>query len=106
LLDAALSHLPPEQQQALVQKALERRLEIDAKAVEADDRHRTSSVDMANTINQVRDLEASTKSDYTIRAEYQTASGRTNVEIKKSNNNVIIVVAIVVAILALLILSR
>jgi hypothetical protein len=106
LLDAALAHLPPQQQQALVQKALERKLEIDAKAVEADNRHRTSSVDMANTINQVRDLERSTKSDYTIRAEYETASGRTNVEIKKSNNNVIIVVAIVVAILALLILSR
>ena len=106
LLDAALAHLPAEQRQALAQKALERKLDIDAKAVEADNRHRASSVDMANTIHQVRALEDSTKSDYTVRAEYETASGRTNVEIKKSNNTVIIVIAIVIAIIVLITFSK
>lgn len=106
LLDAALAHLPTEQRQALAQKALERKLDIDAKAVEADNRHRASSVDMANTIHQVRALENSTKSDYTVRAEYDTASGRTNVEIKKSNNTVVIVIAIVIAIIVLLMFSK
>jgi len=57
---------------------------------------------VANTIHQVRALENSTKSDYTVKAEYETASGRTNVEVRKSNNTVIIVIAIVVAILILL----
>jgi hypothetical protein len=106
LLDAALAHLPAEQRQALAQKALERKLDVDAKAVEADNRHRASSVDMANTIHQVRALEDSTKSDYTVRAEYETASGRTNVEIKKSNNTVIIVIAIVIAIIVLITFSK
>jgi hypothetical protein len=106
LLDAALAHLPAEQRQALAQKALERKLDIDAKAVEADNRHRASSVDMANTIHQVRALEDSTKSDYTVRAEYETASGRTNIEIKKSNNTVIIVIAIVIAIIVLIMFTK
>jgi hypothetical protein len=106
LLDAALAHLPAEQRQALAQIALERKLDIDAKAVEADNRHRASSVDMANTIHQVRALENSTKSDYTVRAEYETASGRTNIEIKKSNNTVIIVIAIVIAIIVLIMFSK
>jgi len=106
LLDAALAHLPPEQRQALAHKALERKLDIDAKAIEADNRYRASSVDMANTIHQVRALEDSTKSDYTVRAEYETASGRTHVEIKKSNNTVIIVIAIVIAIIVLMMFSK
>lgn len=106
LLDAAIAHLPPEQQQALTQKALERKLEIDVEAKKADMRYQASSVDMANTIHQVRALEKSTKSDYTVRAEYETASGRTNVEIKKSNNMVIIIIAIVIGIVALILLSK
>jgi hypothetical protein len=101
LLDAALANLPPEQRQALAQKALERKLDIDAEAFKADMRYHASSADMANTIHQVRALENSTKSDYTVKAEYETASGRTNVEIKKSNNTVIIVIAIVIAIIIL-----
>lgn len=106
LLDSALAHLPQEQQLSLMQKALEKKLEIDAKAVEADQRHRASSVDMANTIHQVRALENSTRSDYTVRADYETASGRTNVEIRKSNNTVIIVIAVVIGILVLILFSK
>jgi hypothetical protein len=65
----------------------------------AELRYRTSTADMANTIDHVRQLETSTKSDYTVRAQYNTASGHTNVEIKKSNNTIIIVVAIVIALI-------
>jgi len=106
LLDAALANLPQEQRQRLVEKALEKRLELDAAAKSADQRHRASSIDMANTIHQVRALESSTKSDYTIRAEYETASGRTSVEIKKGNNTVIIVVAVVIAIVFLILFAK
>jgi hypothetical protein len=106
LLDTALANLPPEQRKALSQKALERKLDIDAMAVEADNRHRASSMDMANTLHQIRALESTTKSDYTVKAEYETASGRTNVEIKKSNNTVIIVIAIVIAIIVLVMFSN
>lgn len=106
LLDAALALLPPEQQQALALKALECRLEIDAQAMRADLRYRASSLDMANTIDQVRELESSTRSDYTVKAEYQTASGLTSVEINKANNTVIIVIAVVIGVLVLLMFAK
>ena len=106
LLDAALADLPPEQRQALMQKALEKKLDIDVEAKRAELRHQASSVDMANTVHQVRALESSTNSDYTIRADYETASGRTNIEIKKSNNLTIIVIAVVIGAIFLLLFAK
>jgi uncharacterized membrane protein len=103
LLDEALSKLPKEQQERMLSKAIEKRIDIDAEAKIADLRYQASSVDMANTIRQVHALEQSTKSDYTVRADYQTASGKTSVEVKKSNNTVIIVIAIVIGIILLLV---
>jgi len=106
LLNAALAHLPLEQQQALAQRALERQIELDAAAAEAQHRYQNSSRDMDNTVDHVRELERSTKSDYTVRADYKTASGSTTVEIKKANNTVIIVIAIVIGVLVLLMFSK
>jgi len=106
LLDEALSKLPKEQQERLLGKAIEKRLDIDEEAKRADLRYQASSMDMVNTIRQVNSLEQSTKSDYTVRAEYQTASGKTNVEVKKSNNTVIIVIAIVIGIIILLMFAN
>ena len=102
LLDEALSKLPKEQQERMLAKAIEKRIDIDAEAKIADLRYQASSADMANTIRQVHALEQSTKSDYTVRADYQTASGKTSVEVKKSNNTVIIVIAIVIGVILLL----
>ena len=106
LLDSAFQSLPQEQRQKLVEKALEKKLELDVEAVRAARRHEQSSADMHNTVRQVRELESSTKSDYTVRASYETASGNTNVEVKKSNNTTIIVVAVVIAIVFLILFSR
>lgn len=106
LLDETLSKLPKEQQERLLSIAIEKRLDIDEEAKKADLRYQASSMDMVNTIRQVNSLEQSTKSDYTVRAEYQTASGKTNVEVKKSNNTVIIVIAIVIGIIILLMFAN
>ncbi len=106
LLESALSKLPKEQQERLLGKAIEKRLDIDEEAKRAELRYQASSLDMVNTIRQVNALEQSTKSDYTVRAEYQTASGKTNIEVKKSNNTVIIVIAIVIGIIILIIFSN
>ena len=106
LLDEALSKLPKEQQEKLLSKALEKRLDLDEEGKRADLRYEASSRDMANTIHQVDALENSTQSDYTVRAEYETASGKTNVEIKKSNNTVIIVIAIVIGVILLLMFAN
>jgi len=106
LLNEALVQLPKVQQRALIEKALERKLELDASAAQSELRHRASSIDMANTISQLRALENSTGTDYTLKAEYDTASGRTSVEVRKSNTLVIIVIAVVIGILALILLGR
>lgn len=106
LLDAALTNLPAEKREELLGKALEKRLDLEVEAVRANRRHEASSIDMANTVDHVRRLESSTKSDYSVRASYETGSGSTTVEIKKSNNTVIIVVAVVVALIFLAVFSK
>lgn len=106
LLDSALANLPAEQREKLIQKALEQKLDLEVEGIKANRRFDASSADMANTVDHVRRLEASTRSDYTVRASYETASGNTSVEVKKSNNTVVIVIAVVVAIVFLVFFSR
>jgi len=106
LLDEALTKLPKEQQEKLLSKAIEKRLEIDAESMRAEHRYQASSLDMANTVRQIEETERTTNSDYTIKAEYKTASGRTEIEVKKANNTVIIVIAVVIGIVFLLMFSN
>lgn len=106
LLLSTFNNLSDDDKRDLSLKVQDKKLELDAKAEEADLRHRASSADMVNTISQVNALERSTNSDYRIRAEYETASGRTNIEIKRSNYTVIIVIAIVIALLVLILFSK
>ncbi len=106
LLDEALTKLPKEQQEKLLSKAIEKRLEIDDDSKRAELRYQASSLDMANTVRQIEETERTTNSDYTINAEYETASGRTKIEVKKSNNTVIIVIAIVIGVVFLLMFSN
>ena len=106
LLDAAFQHLPAEHREQLMAKAIEKKLEIEVDAVKAAQRHDRSGIDMANTVRHVREIESSTKSDYTVRANFETASGNTSVEVKKSNNTTIIVVAVVIALIFLVLFRR
>lgn len=106
LLDQAFDHLTEDQKKALSLKAIEKKLDIDESAKRAALRHQASLVDMENTIRQVQDIEQSTKSDYTIKADYDTASGHTSVQIKKTSNTSIIVIAIVIAVLAMILLAK
>lgn len=106
ILDAALAQLPEEQRLALVQKALEERIAIDAAAKKADMRLQASAADMDKTMDLLRETERSTKSDYRITGDFETASGRTNIEIKKQNNLAIIVIAIVFGVIVLFLFSH
>jgi hypothetical protein len=106
LLDTAFQNFPAEQRDKLLAKALEKKLELEVDAAKAAQRHDRSAIDMDNTVRHVRDLESSTKSDYTVRATFETASGNTSVEIKKSNNTTIIVVAVVVAVIFLVLFAK
>jgi hypothetical protein len=106
LLDATLAGLPPDQQAKILAKVAEKRVELDHSEKSADLRHRASTAGMVQTVQTVRALEASSKSDYTVKADFETASGRTSVEVKKNNNTMIIVVAVVIAVIFLVIFSR
>lgn len=106
LLEAAFQDLPLEQRQKLIEKALEKKLELDVEAVRAEQRHTRSERDMHNTVRTVKDLESSTSSDYTVKANFETASGKTSIEVKKGNNTTIIVVAVTIAIILLILFAK
>ena len=106
ILDTSLEKLPEEQQRKLADKVAEEKISLGVSAEKAEQRHYDSSRDMANTIRAADALERTTRSDYEVKGTFDTASGRTDIKIKKNNNTVIIVVAIVVGIVILLLLKH
>ncbi len=106
LLEAAMSNLPIEQREDLIRKALDRQLDLDVEAMRAQRRFDCSSVDMDQTVKTVHRLEAETKADYTVRGKYETASGTTTIEVKRSNSTVVIIAVIAAAICIFSLLSR
>jgi hypothetical protein len=107
-LDGTLAALPPKQRNSLLQKRQENLDAIENEARRAALRHQTSSADIDKTIGTVRDFERDTRSDFTVKQDVETASGRMSIEVRKSNNLIIIVitVAIVVVVLALLMMNQ
>lgn len=106
LLNTSLDKLTEDQQRKLADKVAEERLQLGVSAEKAEQRHYDSTRDMANTIRAADALERTTKSDFEVKGTFDTASGRTDIRIKKNNNTVIIVVAIVVGIVVFLLLRR
>lgn len=106
LLNLTLNDLNESQKIELRKKILEEQIGLDVLQAKADQRFHNSSRDMANTVNAVRSLEQSSKSDYEVRSSFETASGNTNITVKKNNNTVIIVVAIVIGIILFFFLSK
>lgn len=106
LLNLAFNDLSESQKLELKKKILEERINLDVSSAKADQRFYDSSRDMANTIQTVRNLEQSSKSDYEVRSTYKTASGDTTINIKKNKNTVIIVVAVVIGVILFLMLTK
>jgi uncharacterized membrane protein len=106
LLDAAMSNLPADQREDLIRKALDRQLDLDAEEMKAQRRFDCSSADMNQILTDIHRLETTTKADYTVRGNYETASGNTTIEVKRNNNTVVIIVAIAAAICMFALFSR
>ncbi len=106
LLNLTLNQISESQVQELRKKILEEQIGLEVSQAKADQRFLNSSRDMASTIQAVRSLEQSSKSDYEVRSSFETASGSTNITVKKNNNTVIIVVAVVVGIILYLLLTK
>ena len=101
LLNIALDDLTEQQKKQLTQSVLDARLGLDISQAEADQRFGNSTRDMGNTIKAVNSLEQSSKSDYEVKSTFKTASGTTDIHVKKNNNTVIIIVAIVIGVVVL-----
>jgi len=90
LLNLALDELSNKQKRQLTQNILNERIRLDVSQAEADQRFGNSTRDMGNTIRAVNSLEQSSKSDYEVKSSFETASGTTDIHVKKNNNTVII----------------
>ena len=101
LLNLALDDLTDEQKSQLTQNVLDARLDLDVSQAKTDRMFVNSTRDMGNTIQFVDSLERSSKTDFDVKSSYKTASGKTDVHVKKNNNTVIIMVAIVIGIIVL-----
>lgn len=106
LLDSAFESLPKEQRDALIKSAIEKKLELDVEEIKTGRRHAASAIDMQNTVRQISEIESSTKSDYRVKADFETASGKTSIEVTKSNNTTVIVVVVVIAVIFLIVFAR
>ncbi|OGW41542.1 MAG: hypothetical protein A2Y97_04885 [Nitrospirae bacterium RBG_13_39_12] len=106
LLNLSFDDLNEKQKNALRERVLNERLNLEISHHKADQRFANSTRDMANTIKAVNALEQASKSDYEIKSSYETASGSTNITVKKNNNTVIIVIAIVIGIIIFFFLKR
>lgn len=106
LINRTLNDLSESQLVELKKKILEEQISLEVSQIKADQRFHNSSRDMANTVQTIRDIEQSTKSDYEISSNYETASGQTRVTVKRNNNTVLIIVAIVIGVIAFLLLDK
>jgi len=105
-LNLTLDDLTENQKIELRKKIAEEKLGLDVSQAKADQRFYDSTRDMATTVLAVRGLEQSSKNDYEVKSTFETASGNTNITVKKNNNTVIIVVAIVIGIIIFLLLTH
>ena len=106
LLNLSFDDLTEPQKNALREKVLNERVNLEIFQHKADQRFANSTRDMANTIKAVNALEQASKSDFEVRSSFETASGSTNITVKKNNNTVIIVIAIVIGIFIFLLFRR
>lgn len=106
LVNLSFDDLTDQQKDSLRERVLNERLSLEISQHKAEQRFANSTRDMANTIKAVNALEQSSKSDYELKSSFETASGSTNITVKKNNNTVIIVIAIVIGIIVLLFLRR
>jgi hypothetical protein len=105
LLHGLVSQLSDEEKRNLSIVAAKEQLSLDVSALKADQRHRDSLQDMANTAKLVNTLDQNSRADYDVKSDFNTASGKTEIRVqRKANQNVALIVIILGAILLFLIM--
>ena len=92
-------------QDAFMQKVLEKRLDIEVQAAQAEQGYSDFEQESNQTVRQVREL-GKTGMDVTATYQGRTASGNWNVEVRKSNYTLYIAIAAIIGIVALVIVLR
>ena len=105
LLQDALKHLDRDQIKKLSETAAEHGLSLEAERVRGERRFENASRDMDQFVEQASRLDRSQASDYKMQAEFESASGRTNVQVSKSASKVTVIIAIVIALVLLLLFA-
>jgi hypothetical protein len=106
LLNLQLQNLTPEQRTRLAERVVDERLSLDVNREKAEQRFHDSSRDMANTVRAADAINSTTKADFEVHSTHDTASGRTDIRIKKNSGSVIIVVAVIVGIIVFTMLRK
>jgi hypothetical protein len=106
LLDVQLAGLSPAEKKDLQRRVATEQVNLDVKSKEAEHRFINSSRDMARDVQLVQKLEETTRGDYSVDSRYETASGQTNVKIRRNTNMIYMVVAIVIGLIVLLFLNK
>lgn len=106
LLNVQLQNLTPEQRARLADRVVDEKLTLDVNHEKAEQRFHNSTRDMANTVRAADAIASTTKADFEVHSTHDTASGRTDIRIKKNGGTVVIVVAVVVGIIIFTMLRK
>lgn len=104
ILDNAFQNLDPHQARDVSKKAAEEVLKMEIEKRLAEQRSDAAHQEIRNIIESANLLDQ-TAGDYRIDSTFQTASGTTNVEIKKAKLNPQILIAIIAGLIVLLLIA-
>lgn len=105
IFESLASSLSDQEKKDFAKSIIERRIDLDFKQVEAEDKNRIYNQHIDNTIKYIQEVEKNTKSDYKYNTSTENANGKTNIEFKRSNNITLIVIIVAIVILLLVFLS-
>ncbi len=101
IVDNALQNLDENQARRVTEKAADEIVKLAVEKRKAEYRAGAAQEEMRNLIDNANMLDSSV-SDYSIQSTFETASGTTNVEIRRSRTSPLIVALIVVGALAVI----
>ncbi len=107
IVDNALQNLDENQARKVTEKAADEIVRIAVEKRKAEHRTALAQDEMRNLIDNANLLDK-TVSDYKINSTFETASGTTNVEIRKSkfsNSNILVIIIVVALLLAAVLYS-
>lgn len=105
LLQNALKNLDKEQVRRVSETAADQALQLEVDKVRAERRYQNASRDMDEFVEQASRLDRSQASDYRMQAEFESASGRTHVQVSKSSSKVTVIIAVIIGIVLLLLFA-